>query len=1521
MFTSLLIGHEPLTIQCGEMLLAAQHGIAAVVSDDPDVQAWARAADLELIGAGPDLARRTAHLSFDWLISAANLRLIPQTVLDQATRGAVNFHDGPLPAYAGLNAPVWGLLNGVSEYGVTWHLIERGIDEGDILAQKMFAVDADETAHSINTKCFAAGIEGFEAVIKALGTETPARIPQDLTDRTYFGRDARPAKLGFLDFTQASADILRVVRALDFQGHTNPLTCPKLSINGDVLLVRAAQSRSGWGQPRAVVEAQGDSLTIACADGLIILSGLHRPDGSAYDAGDVTPKSLKLDPVPADILGKMSAVIASEHRMTRALADLTPARLHLDGTGGGKAMFELADGQGPEDAYHAVAAVCAAAHGGQAIDIALAVDPAVAGLVHGWAPLRYNPDNVQTFVPDITLCAPGFASDLPVRLPGVSVICPDVAISAYGPVAEAALTVSVAHGIVTVAGNAARIGGEGVEIFAARVQSVLSDTGALPDDELSQILDDWNDTYTPDVPQACIHRLIADQVARTPDAPAVIYRDKMLTYAQMDARAAKLAYHLQQNGAQPGDFVGLCLGRSTDMVVAALAVWKAGCAYVPLDPTYPADRLALYVADSGLKIVLTQRSLQAVVPAFEGSVIALDGDTDWARNDAPALDLAGAPDDLAYLIYTSGSTGKPKGVMIEHRNVVNFFAGMDARISVDEGDTWLAVTSLSFDISVLELFWTLARGFKVVIAGDSERTLAGPVVTQHSPSAGMDFSLYYWGNDDGSDQGKYRLLLEGAKFADANGFRAVWTPERHFHAFGGPYPNPSVTGAAVAAVTQNLAVRAGSCVAPLHHPARIAEEWAVIDNLTNGGAGLAIASGWQPDDFVLRPENTPPNNKPAMFETIDTLRKLWAGEEVAFPKADGSLHPVITQPRPVSAKLPIWVTTAGNPETWRDAGRTGANVLTHLLGQTVDEVADKIKIYHAALREAGHDPVEFTVTLMLHTYIADSREAAREMARAPMKDYLRSAAGLIKQYAWAFPAFKKPQGASNAFDLDLSGLSDDEMEGILDFAFERYFTSSGLFGTIEDAKARVAEVEAIGVGEIACLIDYGIATDQVLDGLRPLAQVVATHVPQEVRIEPEQDHSIPALIARHGVTHLQCTPSMARMLVIHDETHDALAQIEQMMIGGEALPASLLADLRNATYGHIENMYGPTETTIWSTTQPANDDHATVGLGRPIANTDVYVLGPDFAVLPIGAEGELWIGGAGVARGYWNRDDLTAQAFVANPFGEGRLYRTGDLVRWQPDGTLAYLGRADGQVKLRGHRIEVGEIEAQLDRLPHVRQSVVMVRDDMPGGAALVGYVLADGVFDEAALKSALGDVLTPQTVPARIVSVEAFPLTPNKKIDRKALPSPQEPVIIAPEPVAVAQPDPTVLPLRNAAPASSDTLEQVTEIWTALLGTQSITARDNFFDLGGHSLLAVQAHRDIKGAMDVPSLGITDVFQFPTLGALAARIDALRPYAAPPVVAEPATIDAAGQNSRASSRQDAMARRRDMRARRAARG
>jgi natural product biosynthesis luciferase-like monooxygenase protein len=994
------------------------------------------------------------------------------------------------------------------------------------------------------------------------------------------------------------------------------------------------------------------------------------------------------------------------------------------------------------------------------------------------------------------------------------------------------------------------------------------------------------------------------RAAQDPGRTAAISGRTRVSYAGLVQRAARVAHVLRDMGVGRGTPVGLACRRGTDMLAGALGIQMAGGAYVPMDPAYPADRLALYAADSGCPVIVTEAAVAPLLPQGPAQ-LALDADPRIAA--APATPPAGdGPEagDPAYLIYTSGSTGRPKGVVVTHRNVMNFFAGMDDALAADPGTgpgTWLAVTSLSFDISVLELFWTLARGFTVVVADDASRLTpsgGGVPVSER----GIEFSLFYWGNDDGAGPKKYELLLEGAKFADANGFCAVWTPERHFHAFGGPYPNPSVTGAAVAAVTGNISVRAGSCVTPLHHPARIAEEWAVIDNLTNGRAGIAVASGWHPDDFVLRPENTPPANRQAMIDGVETLRRLWRGEKVEFPRQDGTPFAVLTQPRPVSRELPIWVTTAGNPETWRDAGRLGANVLTHLLGQSVDEVGEKVKIYRAALAEAGHDPAAFKVTLMLHTYLAGDREAAREAAREPMKDYLRSAAGLIKQYAWAFPAFKRPQGIANPMQIDLGGLAEDELEAILDFAFHRYFEDSGLFGTVEDALARTEQVKAIDVDEIACLIDYGIPPAEVLAGLRPLAEVLR----RANGAAAGADDSLSGLILRHGVTHLQCTPSMARMLAEDAGAAGALARLDRVLVGGEALPGRLAADLARLTGGPVLNMYGPTETTIWSSVEATTGGDGVVNIGRPLAKTAFYVLDETGTPVPEGSEGELWIGGEGVAAGYHGRPDLTEERFRPDPFaGQGRMYRTGDLVRRRPDGRHDFLGRADHQVKIRGHRIELGEIETALEAAPGVRQAVVAAREDTPGDLRLVAYVTQDGTADEADLRAHLAARLPEVMVPSHVVTLDAFPLTPNRKVDRKALPAP-----------VVRGAD--AAPEAGFVPAGDSVEEAIAGVWARVLGLPRVGRSDNFFSLGGHSLLAVQAHRELKAALKSDRLAITDIFRFPVLSALAAHLGTgaggAGTQGAGGTAPAPATPVAPPDDAQARARSEAMARRRAMR-------
>ncbi len=1476
--TAILIGNETLTVECGKMWLARGHAISVVATDSPDVRAWAMGAGLAT-DVLPGLADRLST-STDWLLSIANLTILPPALLSRA-KGAINFHDGPLPQRAGLNAPVWALLAGEATHGITWHHIAGGVDEGAILVARSFEIAPDDTALTLNTKCFAAGIDSFADVIASLESNAKGQ-PQAAPLHHIHLRKDRPAAQGRLDFTATAEDVARLVRALDHGAYWNPLTLPKIAVHDRVIWISSAAPVAGTGTTGQVLAADATGISVACGAGAVRLSGLYDAHGPVDLTGTTHLLSATVDE-STQLTNTLAALAPHEPRVREALQNLIPVARPGAPRGPAPDWRQL-----PLDANLCAIAAGVVRLAGQPVADVAAGAPSD-GYDSGWSPWRIDLRQSlnTTHLPTQT----GFPADLIARDPTLrGMKIPPVGIT-LGATPIPGTIITLAPGTLYYDASAfaeaeALTLCKRLAAFSAQASAApdapFSTLPVLSDTELHALLHAPNQTATAYDHTLTIPHAFAAQVARTPDATALVCEGQTLTYAQLNAAANRTAHALRAMGIVPGTLVGLHLRRSLDLVVAALGIQKAGGAYVPMDPAYPTDRTALYIADSACPVIVTHTDLIPTLPTNSAQILTIDTvtgpDTDPVSTATPA--------DLAYMIYTSGSTGRPKGVMIEHRNVINFFAGMDARIGTTPG-TWMAVTSLSFDISVLELFWTLTRGFKVIITTDENRA-----IVSNGPAQGsMDFSLYYWGNDDGAGAAKYDLLLDGAKFADTHGFTAVWTPERHFHAFGGPYPNPAVTGAAVAAVTNNIGVRAGSCVAPLHHPARIAEEWAVIDNLTNGRAGIAFASGWQPDDFVLRPENTPPANKQALLHSIDAVRRLWRGEAVDFPTATGTF-PVQTQPRPVSKDLSVWVTTAGNPDTWREAGALGANVLTHLLGQSVDEVADKIKIYHAALRTAGHDPAHHAVTLLLHTYIAPTRDAARDIAREPMKAYLRAAAGLIKTYAWAFPAFKKPTGVANPMDIDLASLAPEELDAILDFAFQRYFDDSGLFGTVDDALARVAQVKAIGVTEVACLIDYGIAPATVLEGLRPLAEVVRAANPAQ------DDYSIAAQIARHKATHLQCTPSMARMLAMNDDSRAALAHIKTLLIGGEALPGALVTDLRATTDARILNMYGPTETTIWSTVEKVTEPEPTTNIGTPIANTQTYILDATLCPVPTGTPGELWIGGHGVARGYWQRPDLTADRFHPDPFVTpdracpwgAQMYRTGDLVRRRTDGKIDFLGRTDHQVKLRGYRIELGEIEATLDAHPDVTQSIVLAREDTPGDLRLVAYHI--GTATEPALRAAVAP-LPAHMRPAHYVHLQTFPLTPNRKIDRNALPPPQ-----APSPPRVPQ-----APTGGAAIPSASipgAAAKIAAIWQRILGVPHIGPQDNFFALGGHSLLAVQAHREIKAELATPRLSITDIFRFPTLDALARHLGDT-----------PAPTQ---QNTRADARLDAMARRRAMR-------
>lgn len=362
--------------------------------------------------------------------------------------------------------------------------------------------------------------------------------------------------------------------------------------------------------------------------------------------------------------------------------------------------------------------------------------------------------------------------------------------------------------------------------------------------------------------------------------------------------------------------------------------------------------------------------------------------------------------------------------------------------------------------------------------------------------------------------------------------------------------------------------------------------------------------------------------------------------------------------------------------------------------------------------------------------------------------------------------------------------------------------------------------------------------------------------------------ALAACIKREGITHLLGLPSLYGLLL--DQAPELSGSLRAAIVAGETCPPALVAMHRGRLPNtRLYNEYGPTEATVWTSVYDTDAADAasgkTISIGRPIAGATVYLLDARLDPVPIGVPGELYIGGNGVARGYHRRPDLTAERFIPDPFLEsdaGRMYRTGDRARFRSDGTLEFLGRVDHQVKVRGFRIELEEIEARLRLHPHVKEALAVVREDRQGESRLVAYVViakaVPGTEEEGRpavmeLRQFLAIVLPDYMIPSVIVPLDALPLTPNGKPDRRALPAP----------------DPAGQFAHRDAPPGTALEKQLTEIWQELLGVERVGIHDNFFDLGGHSLSAVQAIVRIQNRLGF-DVSVAELFDAPTVSELA---------------------------------------------------
>ncbi|MDB6039990.1 MAG: amino acid adenylation domain protein, partial [Verrucomicrobiales bacterium] len=327
----------------------------------------------------------------------------------------------------------------------------------------------------------------------------------------------------------------------------------------------------------------------------------------------------------------------------------------------------------------------------------------------------------------------------------------------------------------------------------------------------------------------------------------------------------------------------------------------------------------------------------------------------------------------------------------------------------------------------------------------------------------MDFSLLFFSEEcSESEQDRYYLVRECAQFADKNGFKAIWVPERHFHRFGAIYPNPAVLAAALASITRNIRLRAGSVVLPLEDPLRVVEAWAMVDNLSGGRVDISFASGWNPNDFVLSPE-TFARTKEVLSERIQEVRHLWRGGTVQRKNGKGEAVEIRAFPSPIQTELDTWFTAAGNPKTFDEAGRLGCNLLTMLFSSSLEELSQKIQSYRLSW-ERGNNVGEGCVTLMLHSFLDKSPDVVQEKVRAPFLKYIRSSLDV--------------QRLGQAAQWD-----EKQLNQMAEFAYERYYRTGALFGTPESCFNLVNTASESGVNEIACQLDFGIDAESVLRSL------------------------------------------------------------------------------------------------------------------------------------------------------------------------------------------------------------------------------------------------------------------------------------------------------------------------------------------------------------------------------------------------------------------------------------------------------
>ena len=781
-FTCAVVGGTSLLIRCAEMLLERGHHVCPVVSADAAVVRWARENDIQILSP-VDSERLLSFPPFDYLFSIVNERILGADILALPRKLAINYHDGPLPKYAGTHATSWALLNREKTHGITWHVASEQVDAGNILEQRLVEIDAQETAFTLNTKCYEAAFESCGELIGDLSWGKCRSIPQDQTKRTFFPRLKRPARAGMLTWKQPADEIAATVRALDFGPHPNPLGSAKASFESVCFLVPhiGILDSSSHESPGTVVAIDQDSLTVATGTNDVVVR-LASIDGepvtleTLIDYGFAPGRQFdeieagrllsleelnllcaahekfwvkRLSGLQAIELPQARRITSQAHSPCRRLTTFVPDELTASRGGCDGVDFLLT----------AWAAYLYRISSADYFDLGLRDFSLRSGFAEwksifaSYVPLRVEVSDSQTlsefflsFQSELRSLRRNqtYLQDLPARYPEIHALASDrrqlpvraelvETLDSEVETSGADLTLLIRKDARECCWvydpNAFEL--ESVERMARQFEIFLAGYAAntdcpiaklplMPEDELRQVLVEWNETNTGPAKHECMHHLFESQVELRADQPALIFDQEVVSYRELNERANQLARFLRKLGVGRESLVGICLTRSTDLIVGLMGILKAGGAYVPLDSAYPSERLAFIVEDTALRVIVTQKELIKRLPSHQAQVVCVDSDREKIAAELKTnLAEEASAENLAYLIYTSGSTGRPKGVAIEHRSAVTLLEWAETVFTREEISGVLASTSICFDLSIFEIFVPLSCGGKIILADNA----------------------------------------------------------------------------------------------------------------------------------------------------------------------------------------------------------------------------------------------------------------------------------------------------------------------------------------------------------------------------------------------------------------------------------------------------------------------------------------------------------------------------------------------------------------------------------------------------------------------------------------------------------------------------------------------------------------------------------------------------------------------------------------------------------------------------------